>query len=214
MTQYQRYFQTQGHHYPEDPHPHQEDHLQVDPVLLLKYLKARRWAEADALLHTQIGVTILATSRDEFNNTPLHVAIGYQAPEELILSILATYPNACTIPATDDLWLPLHVAAMWGCSTRILQALIVTYPEGLDQKEEKGRTPRFFSTRFAHNQALLERSTQDWKRETLRIAIAQTPRKHSIQYELKDAVTSSWSPSAMEVCEPSEAVNNCKRRKV
>jgi len=40
--------------------------------------------------------------------------------------------------------------------------------KGLDdsgQSNNKGRSPRHFSTRFEHNRILLERSTKDWKNE-------------------------------------------------
>jgi len=132
-------------------------------LLLCHHLKHRQWLEALALLQTPMGPSMTVTSRDEFHNTPLHIAIGYQAPEELIGTILALYPFACHMTATDDLWLPLHVAAMWGCSRKVMEALILAHPDGLDQKEGKGRTPRYFATRFKHNQDLLERSTDEWK---------------------------------------------------
>ncbi|MGK3745224.1 MAG: hypothetical protein ACI8RD_012964 [Bacillariaceae sp.] len=40
--------------------------------------------------------------------------------------------------------------------------------KGLDdsgQITNKGRSPRHFSTRFEHNRELLERSTEEWKKE-------------------------------------------------
>ena len=135
-----------------------------DSLLLCHYLKDRKWLEAQALLQTPMGSSMTVTSRDEFHNTPLHIAIGYHAPEELIETILALYPFACHMTATDDVWLPLHVAAMWGCSRPVMEALILVHPDGLDQKEGRGRTPRYFATRFKHNQDLLERSTEEWKR--------------------------------------------------
>jgi len=81
--------------------------------------------------------------------------------------MLAANPSACQVHGTDD-WLPLHIAAMWGASTEIMTALIRTYPDGLDdsgQSNNKGRSPRHFSTRFEHNRVLLERSTIDWRND-------------------------------------------------
>lgn len=51
-----------------------------------------------------------------------------------------------------------------------MELIIRAYPQALDDPGEggiKGRTPRHFSQRFAHNRELLERSTEEW------IAIAQ-----------------------------------------
>ena len=97
-------------------------------------------------------------------------AIGFKCPDPILLKILDTNPEACRIHGTDE-WLPLHVAAMWGVSKEVMEALILTYPEGLDdsgQTSNKGRSPRHFSTRFEHNRALLERSTEDWKKQPKR----------------------------------------------
>lgn len=135
-------------------------------MTLHHHLQAQNWTAARTIFQTpqQEQLSRMVASRDEFENTPLHIAIGYQAPEDLVIRILCAYPQACQVAATEDMWLPLHVAAMWGCSTRVLEALIRAYPEGLDQQEGKGRTPRFFSTRFPHNRDFLEQSTEDWKR--------------------------------------------------
>lgn len=171
--------------------------------------------EAHALLLMSqtpaFGRCRMIAMRDEFNNTPLHVAIGYQAPDELILTILALDPVACQIPATDDLWLPLHVAAMWGCSTMVLEALILAYPDGLDHREERGRTPRYFSTRFQHNRPLLDRSTDDWRRMQIQMMIGTNANKHAMQTE-EHTPSSSLSLLGREEWEPSGTMN--KRRKV
>lgn len=141
---------------------------------LMELLKNRKWLEVHTLLQTPYGQSMTITCRDEYQNTPLHVAIGYQAPEEIQLYILQLYPTACQIYETEDGWIPLHIAAMWGCPTTVMEALILTNPDGLDQKEfTKGRTPRYFSSRFGHNEPLLQRSTQDWKAEQQRRYIMQ-----------------------------------------
>lgn len=46
-----------------------------------------------------------------------------------------------------------------------MELIIRAYPQALDDPGEggiKGRTPRHFSQRFAHNRELLERSTEEW----------------------------------------------------
>ncbi|KAG7356299.1 ankyrin repeat domain protein [Nitzschia inconspicua] len=129
---------------------------------LFQAIKTRNWKDVERLLQEQPD---LAKQQDEFDNTPLHSAIGFQCPDDLLLKLLQTHPEACQTHGTDD-WLPLHVAAMWGVSQNVMEALILAYPYALDdsgQNSHKGRSPRHFSGRFEHNRALLERSTEEWE---------------------------------------------------
>lgn len=131
---------------------------------LFQAIKSQKWVIVEELVRKEPTLT---TIDDEYGNTPLHSAIGYKCPDELILKILDANPRACQVHGTDD-WLPLHIAAMWGVSPEIMKALIRAYPEGLDdfgQDSSKGRTPRHFSKRFGHNRELLERTTEEWKKE-------------------------------------------------
>ena len=127
---------------------------------LLRLIKAREWADASSLLPQE------ADRPDEFGNLPLHAAIGYQAPDAVILKVLQSYPGATRVHGTDE-WLPLHVAAMYGCSERVMEELIRANPDALDDRGQassiKGRTPRHFLSRFEHNRHLLSRPTEEWK---------------------------------------------------
>lgn len=130
---------------------------------LFQALKSQQWDVAASLLQK------LANSRDAFNNTPLHTAIGFRAPDSLILSLLKMYPEACRVHGTDD-WLPLHIATMWGASKSVLRALIVTYPQALEDTGQggiKGRTPRHFATKFLDDERrrMLERTCEQWMQE-------------------------------------------------
>ena len=130
---------------------------------LFQAIKVQQWPLVEKLLEEEPH---LAAEPDEHENMPLHSAIGFRCPDPLLLKLLDAYPDACRRHGTDD-WLPLHVAAMWGVSTGVMEALILAHPEGLDdsgQDSNKGRTPRHFSGRFEHNRELLERSTEDWKK--------------------------------------------------
>lgn len=129
---------------------------------LFQAIKTQQWTDAETLLTARPE---LARQQDVFGNLPLHSAIGFKMPDRLTLRLLSVYPEACQVHGTDD-WLPLHVAAMWGVSAPVLEALIAAHPDGLDdtgQASNKGRSPRHFSGRFAHNRHLLERSTEEWK---------------------------------------------------
>lgn len=130
---------------------------------LFQAIKTQKWQMVEKLLQEEPSLT---KEPDEHGNMPLHSAIGFKCPDHILMKLLDAYPEACRIHGTDD-WLPLHVAAMWGVSTDVMEALIRTYPEGLDnsgQSTNKGRSPRHFSTRFEHNREILERSTEEWKK--------------------------------------------------
>lgn len=154
-----------------------EDYADRSDSELLRLIKVKKWEAVLSMLKDNTnnhetpaddeGTTNpvgLAKVPDVYDNLPLHAAIGYQAPDELILSLLECFPEATQVHGSDD-WIPLHIAAMWGVSATVMEALIRAYPQALDDTGEagiKGRTPRHFSRRFSHNTALLERSTADW----------------------------------------------------
>mmetsp|Transcript_22271 Transcript_22271/g.52944 ORF Transcript_22271/g.52944 Transcript_22271/m.52944 type:complete len:155 (-) Transcript_22271:2482-2946(-) len=132
---------------------------------LFQAIKTQKWSLVERLLEEEPDLT---KKPDENGNLPLHSAIGFKCPDQILLKLLYAYPEACQSHGTDD-WLPLHIAAMWGISAEVMKALILAYPEGLDdsgQDTNKGRSPRHFSARFVHNKELLERSTEEWKKLT------------------------------------------------
>ena len=118
----------------------------------------------DETTNNNSNAVMLLKELDIYENTALHAAIGYQAPDDILLTLLDQYPDATRIHGANA-WLPLHVAAMWGASPRVMTALIEQYPQALDDRGEggiKGRTPRHFRDRLPHNKELLERSTEEW----------------------------------------------------
>eukprot|EP00544_Gedaniella_sp_CCMP2646_P010215 CAMPEP_0202481756 /NCGR_PEP_ID=MMETSP1361-20130828/1244_1 /ASSEMBLY_ACC=CAM_ASM_000849 /TAXON_ID=210615 /ORGANISM="Staurosira complex sp., Strain CCMP2646" /LENGTH=157 /DNA_ID=CAMNT_0049109345 /DNA_START=124 /DNA_END=597 /DNA_ORIENTATION=+ len=141
-----------------------EDYADSEDNDLFRAIKNCDWTEAQALLRTEEGKQ-MANEQDSFSNTPLHAALGYKAPDEFIIDLLNTNKKAITIHATGNEWLPLHVAAMYGSSAKVMELIIRAYPQALDDPGEggiKGRTPRHFSQRFPHNRELLDRSTDEW----------------------------------------------------
>ena len=114
---------------------------------LFQAIKTQNWKDVESLLQEKPQ---LVKGQDEFDNTPLHSAIGFKCPDTLLLKVLIANRSACQIHGTDD-WLPLHVAAMWGVSTQVMEELILAYPAALDdvgQESNKGRSPRHFVSRF------------------------------------------------------------------
>jgi hypothetical protein len=142
----------------------EEDFADQEDNELFRCIKCKNWSQTMSLLSTKDGQQ-MATQQDVYGSTPLHAALGYKAPDSLVVFLLKIFPEATKVHGTGDDWLPLHVAAMWGASSTVMEALIRANPQALDDLGEgglKGRTPRHFSQRFSHNRELLERSTEDW----------------------------------------------------
>lgn len=139
----------------------QEEFADEEDNVLFRAIKVKDWDKVRELVSTHDQ---LLQELDCYDNTAIHAALGYQAPDEIVLALLQGYPEAAKIHGANE-WLPLHVAAMWGSSSTVMTALIRQYPEGLDDRGQdgiKGRSPRHFKDRFSHNKDLLERSTGDW----------------------------------------------------
>jgi ankyrin repeat protein len=129
---------------------------------LVRSIKSKNWDHVRIILDTSPQ---LARKCDEYGNTPLHASVGFLAPDDVTLQLIDIYPDAVQAHGTED-WLPLHVAAMWGSSSKIIQRLIRLHPCGLDDRGSggsKGRTPRHFAARVPENRELLERSTAEWQ---------------------------------------------------
>ena len=149
----------------------QEEFANTDDSRFFQLVKTQNWQAAESLLlmaDDDGDARAAAQETDRYGNTVLHSAIGFQAPEALLLRLLELHPDATRVHGTDD-WLPLHVAAMWGyTSARVMETMIRLYPQALDDKGApgiKGRTPRHFAARFAEDderRKMLERSTADW----------------------------------------------------
>lgn len=135
--------------------------------ILIQMLKQKEWSRVREFLHEGVCSSNKKVIRqqDSFHNTALHVALGYEAPDDILLQLIDEYPEATQQHGTGNDWLPLHIAAMYGASAPVVQAIIEAYPQALDDSGEggiKGRTPRHFKDRFPHNTALLELSTEEW----------------------------------------------------
>ena len=142
-----------------------DEYADTNDSELLRLIKASDWDGVTAMIETETGKA-MTTQPDIYGNLPLHACLGYKAPDDIVLSILRCNPDATRVHGTDY-WLPLHICAMWGSSTRVMSEIIGYYPQALDDVGEpgiKGRTPRHFAPRFKHNTELLERSTEDWIR--------------------------------------------------
>ena len=71
---------------------------------------------------------------------PLHAAIIFKAPENVIRELLDAHPRAAK-GVDDQGMLPLHLAFRYGSEVSIVNNLLVAYPMGISVKDKKGRVP-------------------------------------------------------------------------
>jgi len=76
-------------------------------------------------------VTPLLLTKDENDSLPFHVAVEYQASDDVIGYLLSEYPNAVRDSRNHDGCLPLHIAIIFECTGVTLSALVRAYPEAL-----------------------------------------------------------------------------------
>ena len=79
---------------------------------------------------------------------PLHAALLFNGPIEVIKTLIKIYPQACS--AHDDQgMLPLHLAFRNGSSEEIVLLLVQTYPEAIQRVDYKGRLPSMLAPKDA-----------------------------------------------------------------
>lgn len=70
--------------------------------------------------------------------TPLHMAIAHHAPDDTILRLCSS--EALRIKTGDGARLPLHIAAVMGCTTKVATRVLSQYPEGSQVRDAYGKT--------------------------------------------------------------------------
>ncbi|EJK51671.1 hypothetical protein THAOC_29138 [Thalassiosira oceanica] len=71
---------------------------------------------------------------------PLHAAVLFNAPVDLIQALLKAYPDACS-KYDDQGMLPLHLAFRSGANEETILQLLDVYPNAIEQYDFKGRLP-------------------------------------------------------------------------
>lgn len=71
---------------------------------------------------------------------PLHAAMAFNAPFEVILRLYHLYPGAVRC-RNDEGMLPLHQCFKHGNEDKVLELLLDVFPEALDVVDDKGRVP-------------------------------------------------------------------------
>lgn len=150
----------------DGPQPAQECDYDINPPGLYSAVHTRQWGlaldrikvfpeEAKIWVH-RMGVdeadadNRMATPRNASSDEgrkvmrwrmlPLHAAIIFSAPFDVIQGLLKAYPYATT--ATDDQgMLPLHLAFRSQSDEEVVLALLELYPEAMETADSKGRVP-------------------------------------------------------------------------
>ena len=118
------------------------------PTELYSYLQKKDWEKTSRRIITHPSEVRIFISRKEPDGSPrwrllpIHAAIIFKAPEEVIEALLASYPEAAQ-QKDDQGMLPLHLAFRSLTVTEmVVSLLLMAYPEGMNAIDNKGRTPR------------------------------------------------------------------------
>ena len=66
---------------------------------LIKLIKAKNWSSVRTILESEDASSCVKIL-DQYGNSALHTAIGYKAPDEILLNLIKIYPDACKIHGT------------------------------------------------------------------------------------------------------------------
>eukprot|EP00985_Skeletonema_marinoi_P019543 scaffold11241_cov148-Skeletonema_marinoi.AAC.12 len=91
--------------------------------------QARTW-----ILHRERGSGVL-----KWRMLPVHVALSYQAPFEVVLRLYHLYPGSIRCRDHRGM-LPLHICFYRGGEDRVLELFMDVFPDALDVKDDKGRS--------------------------------------------------------------------------
>lgn len=118
------------------------------PTILYTLLQGRQWEDAINRIEARPGEAKIWIYRKETDGTclrwrllPLHASIIFKAPVEVVESIITVFPEAAKMCDDQDS-LPIHLAYKRGASASTYRVLLECYPECIDEKDAKGRTPR------------------------------------------------------------------------
>eukprot|EP00934_Nitzschia_sp_Nitz4_P007320 Nitzschia sp. Nitz4//scaffold79_size90958//87558//90409//NITZ4_005042-RA/size90958-augustus-gene-0.180-mRNA-1//-1//CDS//3329558300//7310//frame0 len=134
------------------PQNHQPLECDYDrnPTILYQAIEAKRWDAAIGLFAADKCAKQSATwvvrketsGKLRWRLLPLHAAIIFGCPLQLVECLLADYAGAAQCK-DDQGMLPLHLAFRneGGSSWEIIQELLTAYPQAIFIKDRKGRTP-------------------------------------------------------------------------
>ena len=118
----------------------------INPTHLYQNLQLRNWEKTIELCKTHENEARTWVLRKESNGKlrwrllPLHAAVIFKAPDEVIKALLAAYPRGAE-SKDDQGMLPLHLAFRNGGSDSVVNLLLAAYPQSIEVKDRKGRIP-------------------------------------------------------------------------
>ena len=99
---------------------------------------SRNWDVAMRLLQKHHFIT---ERSNMFNELPLHTALWINAPEDIVLFIIAQNENAVFNENAKKQY-PIHLAVKYLSSLKVIEALIRKCPHALEKKDNMKMTPR------------------------------------------------------------------------
>lgn len=121
----------------------------VNPTFLYQAIEARQWKHARDFLesnnqaHAQAATWVIrkeTSGKLRWRLLPLHAAIIFGSPLEILELLLGEYPAAAQ-SKDDQGMLPLHLSFRNFQSWDILEELLTAYPYAISVKDRRGRTP-------------------------------------------------------------------------
>jgi hypothetical protein len=123
-----------------------ERDFDADPTDLYVMIQKKAWKETVKQAQESPEEARIWVSRNEKDGRlrwrllPIHAAIIFKAPEDVVEALLAAYPKGAQ-SKDDQGMLALHLAFRNGSTEGVVNLLLVAYPQSIDVKDRKGRIP-------------------------------------------------------------------------
>ncbi len=138
---------------PEELEAEQEEEEEIpdrefdkNPTVLYALVQKKLWKDVIARAKSvpeEARAFIVRKEKDgstRWRLLPLHAAIVFKAPEDVIEALLTAYPKGAE-EKDDQEMLPLHLAFRNGSSVETVNLLLVASPASVDCPDRKGRVP-------------------------------------------------------------------------
>eukprot|EP00539_Tryblionella_compressa_P002223 CAMPEP_0178744468 /NCGR_PEP_ID=MMETSP0744-20121128/6788_1 /TAXON_ID=913974 /ORGANISM="Nitzschia punctata, Strain CCMP561" /LENGTH=753 /DNA_ID=CAMNT_0020397607 /DNA_START=81 /DNA_END=2342 /DNA_ORIENTATION=+ len=131
---------------PEKNDEPEERDFDKNPTILYALVQKKIWNEAAERAMTnpeEAGIWVSRREKDgrvRWRLLPLHAAIVFKAPEDVIKSLLNAYPKGAET-RDDQGMLPLHLAFRNAATEAVVKLLLLAYPYSVEVPDRKGRLP-------------------------------------------------------------------------
>ncbi len=104
-----------------------------DVAKMKDYLNKLRAQARTWIVHRERGSGVM-----KWRMLPIHVALSYQAPFEVVLRLYNLYPGSVRVRDHRGM-LPMHICFYRGSEDRVLELFMEVFPDALDVMDDKGR---------------------------------------------------------------------------